>query len=518
MTTAPTVDVRYERVPLASIKAHPDNPRVDVGDVTDLAASILSVGLLEPLVVAPRHDGVTARQMGKATHLLIAGHRRLAAAKKAKLLDVPVLVRDDLTTRASQIEAMLVENLQRTDLTPVEEADAYQLVMDLDGLTQKALAAKVGQPVTRIRDRLKLAKIGEAGRAALQAHQVTIEQALAIAEFDDDPKTQKAIVKAVGTDSFRFEVNRATAERARARELQERLDRLAAAGVTVLDDKPKGARELTDLLPEFPQRYQATEKQADAAEKKLHKDCPGRVTYWATEYGSKRLYHGCTQPKLHPKRAPEKSPAERAREAKLARLKEDLAVSAGAAAAARAAFIRDRIAQPADPVLVRTRLQDLVLARFDLDDTYAPSLEDAWLFLDVLGEPVPEVEKGTDKTRQAADLAEALTETLQNLGVNALVLALDLATHLTGEDKLRSTSEPYPHDYTYERARTWVEALTTYGYGWSDWERARFWGFAGHGDQRVQWTVAGVVDDSPDPSDKTVDEDAGADRQRAGDE
>ncbi|MBD3784574.1 MAG: ParB/RepB/Spo0J family partition protein, partial [Micrococcales bacterium] len=453
--------------------------------------------------------GIAKRSMGKATHLLIAGHRRLAAAKKSKLDTVPVLVREDLTTRAAQVEAMLVENLQRTDLTPVEEADAYQLILDIDGLTQKALAEKVGQPVSRIRDRLKLAKIGDAGRKALQAHQVTIEQAMAIAEFDDDPTVQKRIVKAVGRDNFTYEVNRARAERTRAREMQERLDRLAANGVTVLDAKPKGARELWDLLPGFPQRYQS-DKQIDAAEKKDHGKCPGRATYWYDEYGSKRLGHGCTQPKLHPKVKPPKTAAEKKAEAELAQLKEELAAGAGAAAAARAEFIRDRLAQTADPVLVRTRLQTLVIRSLELGARYdSTRFARAELFLEVLGAPVPEHDKGTSEDARTADLVEALNEALQNLSVNALVLALDVAMHVRGEVNLRSTSSPYPNGFTYTDGRSWVETLTELGYGWSDWERARFVGrdyVVEDGTSRYfSWDVAGVVEPAEDADDAAAE-------------
>lgn len=149
-----------------SISPHPRNPRRDVGDVTDLAASIAAVGLLEPLVVAPWPNdlgptpdptcptcGATGKcrtpagTAAKAWHaprqdlyadgvrveyVVICGHRRLAAVLTAGAANVPVVVRDDLTTTAAQLEAMLVENLHRADLTPIEEARAYQALLDLD--------------------------------------------------------------------------------------------------------------------------------------------------------------------------------------------------------------------------------------------------------------------------------------------------------------------------------------------------------------------------------------------------
>lgn len=112
------------------IKEHPDNPRQVVTADEELVDSVRAVGVLEPLVVAPPHSGIPARSMHGATWVLIAGHRRLAAAKAAGLDTVPAIARTDLTSRAAQVEAMLVENLHRADLTPVEEGDAYQLLLD----------------------------------------------------------------------------------------------------------------------------------------------------------------------------------------------------------------------------------------------------------------------------------------------------------------------------------------------------------------------------------------------------
>ena len=100
------------------IDPHPDNPRKNIGDVSDLAASIKANGLLSPLSVVPN---------GKR-YRVIAGHRRLAACKQARTGAVPCFVLD--LDPLQQLEAMITENCQREQLTVLEEADAIQGMLD----------------------------------------------------------------------------------------------------------------------------------------------------------------------------------------------------------------------------------------------------------------------------------------------------------------------------------------------------------------------------------------------------
>ena len=133
--------------PTASLKPNPLNPRgdVDASGLDDLAASIHAQGVLQPLLITP--DGV-----------VVAGHRRLAAARIAGLEQVPVVVRDlDLV---QQQEIMRVENLQRQDLSPVEEARAYRQLLDA-GHTTAHLARRLGVPAARINARIVLLRLDE---------------------------------------------------------------------------------------------------------------------------------------------------------------------------------------------------------------------------------------------------------------------------------------------------------------------------------------------------------------------
>jgi ParB family transcriptional regulator, chromosome partitioning protein len=131
---AKLVLVRVER-----IYPHPANVRETVGDVTELTRSIREHGILQPLVVEP-HPGHVDH--GDSVFRLLAGHRRLAAAKRAGMVVVPVVIRRGVDD-ATAIELMLVENCQRTDLNPVEKAEAFQSLVHR-GHTQTQIAKRTG--------------------------------------------------------------------------------------------------------------------------------------------------------------------------------------------------------------------------------------------------------------------------------------------------------------------------------------------------------------------------------------
>jgi ParB family chromosome partitioning protein len=136
-----------ENMPLDSLRPNPLNPRgnLDAVGLQDLADSIRAQGILQPLLVTL--DGV-----------VVAGHRRLAAARLAGLSSVPVIARDLDTVQ--QQEIILVENLQRQDLSAVEEARAYSQLLD-GGHTTAQLARRVGVPAARIKARLNLLRLDE---------------------------------------------------------------------------------------------------------------------------------------------------------------------------------------------------------------------------------------------------------------------------------------------------------------------------------------------------------------------
>lgn len=174
------------------IDPHPDNPRKNIGDVTDLAASIKANGLLSPLSVVP--NGSRFR--------VIAGHRRLMACKQAGTGAVPCFVLD--LDPLQQLEAMVTENCQREQLTVLEEADAIQGMLDL-GATTAGVAHRLGRSSDYVRDRAKVAGIKTEVRATRDDFgQISIGQLVAIARYDGQPDRQKELAQAAGTSNFDY--------------------------------------------------------------------------------------------------------------------------------------------------------------------------------------------------------------------------------------------------------------------------------------------------------------------------
>lgn len=196
-------------VPLDDLAPHPRNVRRDVGDVTELAESIATLGILEPLLVAPNPHAGQDRIDGdtEAPYVVIAGHRRLAAAQAAALPDVPCIVRADLTTDIQVTLAMLVENLQRTDLSPIEEATAYHQ-LELAGMTSKDIAKQTGRARSTVDARMRLLDLPDTVKDRVHAHQINLDEAAVLGEFADTPEHMKALERALGTNDWSYQVAR----------------------------------------------------------------------------------------------------------------------------------------------------------------------------------------------------------------------------------------------------------------------------------------------------------------------
>lgn len=182
-------------LPLDLLVDNPANPRRDVGDVSTLADSIRSVGLLEPLVVVRAETyraGIAEPtvEMDDGRYVLVAGHRRKAAARLAGLTEVPCVLREDLTGNQARL-AMLLENLERSDLTVLEEAQAYAELVELE-LSQDEIAARVGRSQSHISKRLDLLKLPEEGRQLVMDKAITLDDARALIPLADQPAKLKA--------------------------------------------------------------------------------------------------------------------------------------------------------------------------------------------------------------------------------------------------------------------------------------------------------------------------------------
>jgi ParB family chromosome partitioning protein len=147
----PSVTPATDAVDIDLIVSNPFQPRLGIGAeaLEELAESIRQHGVLQPLLVSriEREDGATAYQV-------IAGERRLQAARLAGLSEVPVVTKE--TTPREVLELALVENLQRADLNPLEEAQAYRRLMDEFGLNQAELGSRVGKSRSAVANALRL--------------------------------------------------------------------------------------------------------------------------------------------------------------------------------------------------------------------------------------------------------------------------------------------------------------------------------------------------------------------------
>ncbi len=169
-----------DEVDIDLIAPNPEQPRqrFDEAALDELAASIREHGLLQPLVVTR-----LVADSGAVSYRLIAGERRLLAARRAGLTRVPVVVRE--TTPRGLLELALVENLQRADLGPLEEAQAYRRLAEEFGLSQEEIAARVGKSRVAVANALRLLSLPEPIKEGLSSGQISEGHARALLGLPD---------------------------------------------------------------------------------------------------------------------------------------------------------------------------------------------------------------------------------------------------------------------------------------------------------------------------------------------
>jgi ParB family chromosome partitioning protein len=174
-------------VPISMIVPNPLQPREAISEETllELAASIREHGILQPLVVS--HDPLTG------TYMLIAGERRLRAARLANLDKVPVIIRT--VTEQQRLTQALIENIQRADLSPLESARGFKRLVDEFNLTHEEVAAQVGKSRTAVTNTLRLLNLPQTVQAALAAQKISEGHARALLSLP----TEQAQLSALST-------------------------------------------------------------------------------------------------------------------------------------------------------------------------------------------------------------------------------------------------------------------------------------------------------------------------------
>ena len=175
-------------LPVDRLHPHPDNPRKDLGDLSELADSIKANGIFQNLTVVPNGEDYT----------VIIGHRRLSAAKLAGLETVPCVVAD--MSPKEQLSTMLLENMQRTDLTVYEQAQGFQMMLDL-GSTVEEIAEKSGFSTTTVRRRVKMMELDQEKLKEVSDRQLSLGDFDRLAQIENIAERNK-VLGDIGTADF----------------------------------------------------------------------------------------------------------------------------------------------------------------------------------------------------------------------------------------------------------------------------------------------------------------------------
>lgn len=193
---------QIKNIPIDLLKPHPKNPRQELRGLAELEASIREKGVLQNLTVV-RNKGALGEWNG--TFTVVIGHRRLAAAKEAGLIELPCAIVD--MTEEEQITTMMSENVQRNDLLPYEQAHGYQTMLDL-GISVKDMAAKTGVSERTVYRRLKLTEFDQEKLTAASNKAITFDELDRLAQIKDK-KRRNDVLETFGTTNYEWKYQQA---------------------------------------------------------------------------------------------------------------------------------------------------------------------------------------------------------------------------------------------------------------------------------------------------------------------
>lgn len=178
---------RVQKLSVTELRANPDQPRqhFDKQALEQLAESIKNFGVLQPLVVTQDKDG----------YVIIAGERRWRASQLAGLKKVPVIVRT--VKELEQLEMAIVENVQRVDLSPLEQAVSIERLHQQFNMTYEAVAKRLGKASSTVNNIVRLLQLPEEARQALHEKKITEGHARAILALKDIPEKQAELLKSI---------------------------------------------------------------------------------------------------------------------------------------------------------------------------------------------------------------------------------------------------------------------------------------------------------------------------------
>ena len=183
-------------IPIEQLEHHPENPRKDLGDISELTESIRKNGIMQNLTVVKNH-------FVPDVYTVVIGNRRMEAARAAGLAEVPCVI-SEMDPR-TQIATMLEENMQRNDLTVYEQAQGFQMMMDL-GYSAKEISEKTGFSETTVGRRLKMAQLDKEIFAEAVGKQITIDDLDKLAKIENVEKRNE-LLKEYGENNFEWRVH-----------------------------------------------------------------------------------------------------------------------------------------------------------------------------------------------------------------------------------------------------------------------------------------------------------------------
>jgi ParB family transcriptional regulator, chromosome partitioning protein len=178
-------------IPIDRLDANPDQPRTEIGDLTELTASISEKGVLEPLLVKP---------MPLGRWMIIAGERRWRSASAAGLTEVPCIEMD--VDDSAVAEIALIENMQRKDLTPWEEADGLRALCERFGYTHEDVARKVGKSRSTVTEALSIASIPDSIRQICRESEITSKSLLLQIVRQPDDESMRTMAEQIATEGL----------------------------------------------------------------------------------------------------------------------------------------------------------------------------------------------------------------------------------------------------------------------------------------------------------------------------
>ncbi len=198
------IENKIVMIEVTKLHSHPKNPRKNVGDVTELAESIKKNGIMQNLTVVPFVSEVTG-QACEGEYTIVIGHRRRAGAEAAGLTELPCIIKE--MTESEQLATMLAENIQRSDLTPFEQAEGVQMMLDI-GETVGDISEKTGFSESTVRRRMKLLELDREKLRKSESRGATLADYEKLNQIDDI-KVRNEVLETIGTNNFNMKFSNA---------------------------------------------------------------------------------------------------------------------------------------------------------------------------------------------------------------------------------------------------------------------------------------------------------------------